>query len=67
MSKVILQTCYLRKAISAAGAPSPECPEIDDIKARPRHFERIRKLHSHEVAKVATVLDFSDDLEPISV
>lgn len=61
MSKVILHAPYMRKAITSIASPSPEFPELGSLNPRPRLAVNIRKLHSHEVSKVATILDFNED------
>lgn len=63
MSKVILHAPYLRKAVTSIGAPSPETPQFPSLNQNPRAYVKIRKLKSEEIAKVATILDFSDDCE----
>ncbi len=66
MSKVILPTPCFRKAITSIGSPSPESPQLATLDAKPRTYIQIRKLKSEEIAKIATVLDFSEDYEVFS-
>lgn len=63
MSKVILPTPCFRKAVTSIGSPSPESPQFSTLGPKPRNFVQIRKLKSEEIAKIATVLDFSEDYE----
>lgn len=66
MSKVILHAPYLRKAMTSIASPSPESPELASLNPKPRGYVQIRKLKSEEIAKVAAVLDFSEDHEVFS-
>lgn len=63
MSKVILHAPYLRKAVTSVGSPSPETTQFASLNQNPRSYVKIRKLKSEEIAKVAAILDFSDDYE----
>lgn len=66
MSKVILPSPCFRKAITSIGSPSPEPLPFASLDPQPRTYFQIRKLKSEEIAKIATVLDFSEDDELFS-
>ena len=63
MSKVILHATQLRKAMTSISAPSPETSQFASLNANQRGYVKVRKLKSEEIAKVATILDFSEDCE----
>lgn len=63
MSKVILHVNQLRKAMTSISSPSPETSQFASLNPNPRGYVKIRKLKSEEIAKVATILDFSENCE----
>lgn len=61
MPKVIIYSSICHNNENAIGMPSPEPVEFIDFIKNPNLFVPVRKLKTEEIAKVAEILDFSED------